>query len=106
MVVFATSEERSERLWIQRQLASLTWVGRIREALDEDRFVLYSQPIVPLAGGRPSEEVLIRMMGRKGELILPGAFLGAAEQYGLIGEIDQWVLRQAVGLAAQGRHVG
>jgi len=46
-------------------------VGRIREALDEDRFVLYSQPIVPLKGGRASEELLIRMVGRNGEIIEP-----------------------------------
>jgi EAL domain-containing protein (putative c-di-GMP-specific phosphodiesterase class I) len=91
---------------VQRELTALTWVGRIREALDEDRLVLYSQPIVPLRGGRPSEELLIRMEGRNGELIAPDAFLGVAEKYGLITEIDQWVVRQAVALAATGRHVG
>src|SRR4029077_17899057 len=68
--------------------------------------VLYSQPIVPLTGGRPSEELLIRMVGRKGEIIPPGAFLGVAEKYGLITEIDQWVVGQAAKLAATGRHVG
>jgi PAS domain S-box-containing protein len=107
VVVFRDiTEERSERLRVQRELAALTWVGRIREALDEDRLVLYSQPIVPLKGGRPSEELLIRMKGRNGELIGPDAFLGVAEKYGLITEIDQWVVRQAVALAATGRHVG
>jgi PAS domain S-box-containing protein len=107
VVVFRDiTEERSERLRVQRELTALTWVGRIREALDEDRLVLYSQPIVPLRGGRPSEELLIRMEGRNGELIAPDAFLGVAEKYGLITEIDQWVVRQAVALAATGRHVG
>ena len=38
---------------VQRELAALSWVGRIRDALDEDRLVLYSQPIVPLGGGKP-----------------------------------------------------
>jgi PAS domain S-box-containing protein len=107
VVVFRDiTEERSERLRVQRELAALTWVGRIREALDEDRLVLYSQPIVPLKGGRPSEELLLRMKGRNGELIGPDAFLGVAEKYGLITEIDQWVVHQAVALAATGRHVG
>lgn len=107
VVVFRDiTDERSERLRVKRELAALTWVGRIREALDEDRLVLYSQPIVPLKGGRPSEELLLRMKGRNGELIGPDAFLGVAEKYGLITEIDQWVVRQAVALAAMGRHVG
>jgi len=107
VVVFRDiTEERSERLRVQRELAALTWVGRIREALDEDRLVLYSQPIVPLKGGRPSEELLLRMKGRGGELIGPDAFLGVAEKYGLITEIDQWVVGQAIALAATGRNVG
>jgi EAL domain-containing protein (putative c-di-GMP-specific phosphodiesterase class I) len=49
----------------------------------------------------------LRMVGRReGEIIAPDAFLGVAEKYGLITEIDQWVVRQAIGLAASGRHVG
>ena len=100
------SAEKSERLRVKRELAALTWVGRIREALDESRLVLYSQPIVPLNGGQPSEELLLRMVGRSGEIIAPDAFLGVAEKYGLITEIDQWVIKQAVRLAATGRHVG
>jgi PAS domain S-box-containing protein len=107
VVVFRDiTEEKSERLRVKRELAALTWVGRIREALDENRLVLYSQPIVPLTGGQPSEELLLRMVGRNGEIIAPGLFLGVAEKYGLIQEIDQWVVKQAVRLAAQGRHVG
>ena len=46
------------------------------------------------------------MVGRNGEIIGPDAFLGVAEKYGLITEIDQWVVKQAVRLAATGRHVG
>jgi len=100
------SHEKAERLRVRRELDALTWVGRIREALDEDRMVLFAQPLVPLRGGRGSEELLIRMIGRNDEVISPGSFLGVAEKYGLITEIDRWVVRQAVGLAAGGRHVG
>jgi PAS domain S-box-containing protein len=107
VVVFRDiTEERAERIRIKRELAALTWVGRIREALDEDRFILYTQPIVPLTGSPPSEELLLRMVGRDGGIIPPGAFLDVAERYGLITEIDQWVVTQAVRLAAEGRHVG
>ena len=106
VVVFRdTSDEHSERVRIRRELAALTWVGRIREALDENRLMLYAQPIVPLTGGQASEELLLRMEGRNGEIIPPGAFLHAAEKYGLISEIDRWVVKEAVRLAASGRHV-
>ena len=100
------TEEKAERLRVKRELDALSWVGRIREALDEDRLVLYSQPIVPLTGADPSEELLLRMVGRDGQIIAPGAFLGVAEKYGLITEIDRWVVRQGARLAAQGRRVG
>jgi PAS domain S-box-containing protein len=103
VVVFRDiTEEKKEQAALQRELAALSWVGRIRDAIDEDRFVVYSQPIVPLTGGRPSEELLLRMIGRNGEVILPGAFLPVAERYGLIAEIDRWVITQAVRLAADG----
>ena len=106
VVVFRDiTDEHSERARIKRELAALTWVGRIREAIDEDRLILYSQPIVPLRGGQASMELLLRMQGRKGEVIPPGAFLHAAEKYGLISEIDRWVVKEAVRLAADGQHV-
>jgi EAL domain-containing protein (putative c-di-GMP-specific phosphodiesterase class I) len=80
-------------------------VGRTVDAIDEDRLVLYSQPIVPLTGGEPSEELLLRMIGRKGKIIRPATFLPAAERYGLIGKIDKQVVAQAAQLAASGRRV-
>lgn len=104
VVVFRDiTEEKKEQAAAQRELDALMWLGRIRDAIDEDRLVLYSQPIVPLADGRPSEELLLRMIGRDNEVILPGSFLPVAEKYGMIGEIDRWVITQATRLAASGR---
>ena len=106
VVVFRDiTEEKEDQAVGHRVIASLSWVGRVRDAIDENRLVLYSQPIVPLANGRPSEELLLRMIGRDGEIILPGTFLHVAEKYGLIGEIDRWVISQAVRFAASGRRV-
>jgi PAS domain S-box-containing protein len=106
VVVFRnTTDEKAERDQVKRELDALTWVGRTRDALDEGRLVLYSQPIIPLAGGEPSEELLLRMIGRRGEIIRPATFLPAAEKYGLIGEIDHQVVTQAAQLAASGRRV-
>jgi PAS domain S-box-containing protein len=106
VVVFRdTTEEKAEREQAKQELDALTWVGRTRDALNEGRLILYSQPIIPLAGGAPSEELLLRMIGREGEIIRPALFLPAAEKYGLIGEIDQRVVTQAAQLAASGRRV-
>jgi PAS domain S-box-containing protein len=105
MVFRDITEESEERLRRQRELDALTWVGRVRDALDEDRFVLYSQPIVPLNGGEAGEELLLRMVDQKGQTIPPNSFLPVAEKYGLIAEIDRWVVSQAIGLAASGRRV-
>ena len=63
-------------------------VGRIRDALDEDRLVLYAQPIIDLHTREVvMHELLLRMIDRGGTIIAPGRFLPAAEQYGLIDEI-------------------
>jgi len=106
VVVFRDiTDEKKEQAALRRELAALSWVGRIRDALDEDRLVLYSQPILPLGPGHAAEEVLLRMVGHDGEIIPPGAFLPAAEKYGLAAEIDRWVVSRAVNLAARGRTV-
>ena len=107
VVVFRdTTEENAERTRAQRELNALSWVGRIQDALDDDRMVLYSQAIVPLATtAGASKELLIRMRGRDGELIPPGSFISIAERFGQIREIDRWVIAQAAKLAAGGEHL-
>lgn len=107
VVVFSdVSARRVEEQRRKRELETLTWVGRIRDALDQDRLVLHAQPIIDLQSGHIVRyELLLRMVDRDGALIAPGRFLPAAEQYGLIEEIDRWVLAQAVKLAARGLKV-
>jgi EAL domain-containing protein (putative c-di-GMP-specific phosphodiesterase class I) len=76
----------------------LGWEARIRRALATDGFTLYMQPIIALNSRRTvMHEVLLRMEGERG-LISPGAFLGVAEQQGLIHEIDRWVVGRALDL--------
>ncbi|UTI62709.1 bifunctional diguanylate cyclase/phosphodiesterase [Paraconexibacter antarcticus] len=72
------------------------WSDRIRSALAEDRFVLLGQPIRSLHGDPVErQELLLRMIGENGELLLPSAFLLAAERSSLIQAIDRWVVRRA-----------
>ena len=74
-----------------------TWRERIRRALDSDAFVPHFQPILDLSTDEiASWELLIRMRGERGELIPPIAFLPTAERYGLIHELDRWVVRSAI----------
>ena len=80
----------------------LNWADQIRRALDEDRFVLYCQPILHLATDCVTQyELLLRMVGDDGEIIMPAAFIDTAERFGLIQEIDQWVARKAIHLLAE-----
>jgi diguanylate cyclase (GGDEF)-like protein/PAS domain S-box-containing protein len=83
-----------------------TWVTRIHEALEEDRFVLHSQPIVDLAtGATVRHELLLSLRERDGRLIAPTAFLPTAERCGLIGHIDRWVIGQAARIAGGGQPI-
>ncbi|MES9991974.1 MAG: EAL domain-containing protein [Candidatus Thiodiazotropha sp.] len=70
------------------------WVTHIRSALEEDRFTLFVQPIKSINNTQASDhvEVLIRMLDDAGELILPGAFIPAAERFDLMPNIDRWVI--------------
>jgi diguanylate cyclase (GGDEF)-like protein/PAS domain S-box-containing protein len=77
----------------------MTWISRIRAALETDQLRLYSQDIRPLsASGSPGPraELLLRMLDDTGEVILPMAFIPAAERYGLMTAIDRWVVRAAL----------
>jgi diguanylate cyclase (GGDEF)-like protein len=82
---------------IIRRHTDIMVIGQLREALDSDGFRLDAQPILPLRGnyGRPRFELLIRMLGERGEIIPPGKFLSSAERYQLMPTIDRWVVRRA-----------
>ncbi|MEW6353745.1 MAG: EAL domain-containing protein [Pseudomonadota bacterium] len=75
----------------------MQWLSRIHRALDENRLCLYYQPMLPLGpdGGAQGAhyEILLRMRDRKGQLVVPMAFIPAAERYNLMPAIDRWVVR-------------
>lgn len=107
VVVFRDiSERRAREQRLRRDAEQFAWIGRIRAALDEDRFVLHAQPIVALGSGETIQrELLLRMREPDGGLIGPNAFLAVAEQSGLIREIDRWVVRRAAEIAVTGHAV-
>ena len=84
------AQQRGERQWIQK----------LNRALEENRFCLYAQKIVSIEDNNtvnqieePAHyEVLLRLVGKSGQLISPGSFLPAAERYNLMPAIDRWVI--------------
>ncbi|MCP4295030.1 MAG: EAL domain-containing protein [Proteobacteria bacterium] len=84
---------------LAKRHGEMQWVSRIHQALEEDRFCLHAQSIVPLNDQTYRHyELLIRLKDEKGKLIFPNAFLPAAERYGLIIKIDKWVIEKAFNL--------
>jgi len=72
------------------------WVNRLRTALDTDGFRLHFQPINNIHTGKTSHhEVLIRLPGTDGNLVSPDAFLTSAMRFGLMSEIDFWIIENA-----------
>lgn len=77
----------------------MEWVSRIKEALEKDLFELWVQPIVPVENPLTQGdhmEILLRMKGNGGAIVNPDAFIPAAERFGLMPEIDRWVVRQTL----------
>ncbi len=81
------------------QRAGFVWTDRIKTALRDDKFAVYAQPIASLNGPMPDRyELLVRMLEEDGSVVAPGAFLPVAERFGLISEIDIWMIQQAIGV--------
>jgi diguanylate cyclase (GGDEF)-like protein/PAS domain S-box-containing protein len=84
------------------------WAARVRDALRQDRLRLLAQRIVSLRTGETEhEEILVRLVDDSGGLIAPGAFLPAAERFGLMTALDRWVVTHAIALlsATPGRRL-
>ncbi len=85
---------------IKSMQEKLQWENKIRSALDEDNFVLHFQPIFDLQTRSIIHyEALLRMKDKDG-LTMPSTFLDIAERFGLIRDIDHWVLKKAIQVQA------
>ncbi|MGZ5818604.1 MAG: PAS domain S-box protein, partial [Burkholderiaceae bacterium] len=79
---------------VQDRHVQMDWVSRINKAIEQNQFVFYYQKILPIdASMAPiNYEILLRYKDENGRLLLPLAFIPAAERYGLLPAIDRWVI--------------
>ncbi len=93
----------SDDTTVAKRRGEMQWVNRIKQAMEEDRLRLYYQKIVSINDPNKDEhyELLLRMSDENGKLVPPGAFLPAAERYGLSTKVDQWVVNKALSWLAQ-----
>jgi len=102
---YMAKERGRNRIWVHepggsetiRREGEMQWVRRLNEALEQDRFTLYVQRAEPLAAVADQalryHELLLRLIDSQGNVISPMSFIPAAERYGVMTEIDRWVVR-------------
>ena len=80
------------------------WSQRIRDAIDNGEFLLHFQPMV---GNQPDDqefyEVLLRMTDSEGQLVAPSVFFQAAERFGMMVDVDYWVIENSLAVLADYR---
>ena len=88
-----------------RQRGEIHWLGLLQSALKEDRFEIYTQPIISVSGkvvDGPAVEVLLRLTDEQGQLVLPKHFIQAAERYQLMASVDRWVVQATLSAIGSG----
>lgn len=85
-----------DTVMMQRLVEKRQIVNDLKIALQENQFELYFQPIIDIATGKMTNvEALIRWHHPIKGLIFPNDFISIAEEFGIIREIGEWVLRSA-----------
>jgi len=98
---------------VQTRHGDMRWVNRLEAAMDENTFLLYGQRIESIGAGSGGQqdgkpgglhcEVLLRLREPDGSIIMPAAFLPAAERFHLASRIDRWVLHHVFELLESSR---
>jgi diguanylate cyclase (GGDEF)-like protein/PAS domain S-box-containing protein len=83
---------------LMRRRREMQWAARINNALEESRFELFRQTILPLQRQDSGlhYELLLRMRDENGKIVSPDNFIAAAERYGITPNIDRWVIENAL----------
>lgn len=102
--------KRDDAGWITKYDVDERWgvagAKWVLHAIAEDTLSIDAQPIVDLTTGEVvRHELLVRALAGDGRVVMPGAFISAAERFGLMPLIDRWMVARALRLAADGRPV-
>ncbi len=75
---------------------SPAWSRYIQTAIQDNALKFVYQPILGLHDDAGEMyELLLRLVAPGGELVSPTAFLPVADRFGLLAELDHWVIRRA-----------
>lgn len=83
---------------LMRRRREMQWAARINNALEDGRFEIFRQTILPLQNTQQGMhyELLLRMRDEAGKIVTPDQFIAAAERYGLTPNIDRWMIEHAL----------
>jgi diguanylate cyclase (GGDEF)-like protein len=91
----------------KQMVSDIGWFELIKTTIALDRFKLFYQPIIDvISPGKEGYEVLLRLPGEGSEFIPPAAFLPVATRFGLMVEIDRWVIAHALKALGEFRKAG
>ena len=80
---------------LRRTHSRVQWANKLREVLDDDRLLLYYQPVVRLRDLKTVHcEILVRLRDDQGNVVLPSQFIESAESLGMVQEIDMRVVER------------
>lgn len=92
-VTFFKPDEETET-WLAETNRMITLINN---ALKDDLFTLYFQPVIRVSDGKiMHHEMLLRLQAQEGELIMPNRFIPIAERFGLMPQVDRWVVQHSV----------
>ena len=94
---------------LQQQLKHMRWATRLKDAVENSHFLLFAQPIVPVATNAADLhacEALVRMRQPDGRIVTPEEFLAAAERYQMMNRSDRWVVTAALDALQRERAMG
>ena len=89
---------RPDDATVAHHTGEIQWASKLSLALEQNRFLLYAQPIFPIDDikGSGCYEILVRLKETSGTIIRPGSFLAAAERFNLSNKLDKWVFESTL----------
>ncbi len=94
--------EENDQENMDSMYADMGWARKIKNAIEDDQFVFACQPILDMqTGDTVSYEVLLRMKDGRKNFVMPAGFLPSAERFGLMLDIDRWIVNRAIEALAE-----